>query len=91
MKINIKKLNKVMLIASVLFGFSKMSLAGDVESGSMPVTSDLKVKLSDIFRVVIGIRTILKGMIKMFLPTESLLLSLMMRRYLLIYPTKLMM
>jgi len=46
MKINIKKLNKVMLIASVLFGFSKMSLAGDVESGSMPVTSDLKVKLS---------------------------------------------
>ena len=35
-----------MLIASVLFGFSKMSLAGDVESGSMPVTSDLKVKLS---------------------------------------------
>lgn len=46
MKINIKKLNKVMLIASVLFGFSKMSLAGDIESGSMPVTSDLKVKLS---------------------------------------------
>jgi hypothetical protein len=46
MKINIKKLNKVMLIASVLFGFSKMSFAGDIESGNMPVTSDLKVKLS---------------------------------------------
>ena len=46
MKINIKKLNKVVLMASVLFGFSNMSFAKEVESGSMPVISDLKVKLS---------------------------------------------
>lgn len=46
MKINIKKLNKVVLMASVLFGLSKMSFADEVKSGSMPVTSDLKVKLS---------------------------------------------
>ena len=46
MKINIKKLNKVVLMASVLFGLSKMSFADEVKSGSMPVISDLKVKLS---------------------------------------------
>lgn len=46
MKINIKKLNKVVLMASVLFGLSKVSFADEVKSGSMPVTSDLKVKLS---------------------------------------------
>lgn len=46
MKINIKKLNKIVLMASVLLGFSKMSVANEIESGSMPVISDLKVKLS---------------------------------------------
>jgi len=33
-------------MASVLFGLSKVSFADEVKSGSMPVTSDLKVKLS---------------------------------------------
>jgi len=30
------------LMASVLFGLSKVSFADEVKSGSMPVTSDLK-------------------------------------------------
>ena len=40
------KINKLLLIASAICGFSNASFASDVESGSMPVVSDLKVKLS---------------------------------------------
>jgi hypothetical protein len=41
-----KKINKLLLIASALFGFAEVSHAEDVSSSSMPVVSDLKVKLS---------------------------------------------
>lgn len=41
-----KKINNFLLIASTVFAFCGTSLASDVESGSIPVVSDLKVKLS---------------------------------------------
>lgn len=55
-KNNIKKINKVMLLASVLFGFSKMSFAGNVESGFISGTSDLKIKLSGYGHFQVGYR-----------------------------------
>jgi hypothetical protein len=51
-----KKLNKLLLLTSTVLAFGSNVLAHDVESSSMPVVSDLKVKLSGYGHFQVGLR-----------------------------------